>query len=572
MNILGLNLGHDGSAAVVIDHKLSSFISTERITRNKKQRGVTDAVISYVLQAAGICVSDLDAIVICNLYSDRFQGKPLFDFSGLFDVDVDPDSFSKNIGNVLYMTGSITYKKMKKPLFLVNHHTAHCAYSYYSSPFTEALSISFDVSDEVGCNNSIHLFSQTGARVDILKRDSSFNVGHIYSSLCDYAGFYPSLVGAGKLMALAAYGKPYENISRYGWPPPSNGLGIDNLKTFYLQLGFIPPDYYNLYPQLKGEGGVVDPVWLNKEDWSSFSSIGLAATAQHILQTSIHNYLKEVSEYGLSDNLCLSGGLALNCVNNGLIHNSGMFKNVFVAPASADDGLAIGGAYLIANHFSKKGAELSYALSEKDHFPSVSENIGGGVQYSEQEIQEVVANSSLKVVTCDKIPFLALQLSLNQTVGWFQGRSEIGPRALGRRSILANPAVAENKEKLNKLKGREDFRPFSPAVLLGECDEWFALGTPSPYMLKSVRCRSPEKIPAAVHLDWSARVQTVAEDCGDYYELIKKFYDITGVPCLLNTSFNTGDEPIVETPYDAVRSFLALGLDYLVLENVVLSR
>ena len=329
------------------------------------------------------------------------------------------------------------------------------------------------------------------------------------------------------------------------------------------------PDRYNLYPQLEGEGGVVDPRWLSKRDWKK--SANIAATIQAILEESILNYLEYLRQVHPYKNLCLSGGTMLNCVANGKILKSNLWDNVFLAPACADDGLALGAA-LYLNYLTPQGN-----LKSPKRLFTNREIFDSGRHYNDADITMALPTEA-KVVhkkfknEKDQIAKVVDLLLEGKIVAWFYRGSESGPRALGHRSILADARIPEMKDKLNlKVKHREEFRPFSPVVLEEFAFEWFDIDCPSPFMLFSVACKKPDIIPSACHIDGSARVQTVDEENnGKYYRLLKEFHRRTGIPCLINTSFNIQGEPIVETPQNAVDCFLGTELDALVLENHLL--
>ena len=319
---------------------------------------------------------------------------------------------------------------------------------------------------------------------------------------------------------------------------------------------------------------------MDKNDWNSKQSKDIAATAQAVLEEGIHNMVEKLAKTGgnLSKNLCLAGGTMLNCVSNGKLLNSELFENMFVAPAVGDDGLCVGGALFLSNQLKRnKKDEVERSVSKKK-IHNVKEVFEGGKKYSGDEILTAIKDSGLpyeRLENKEVIDKVADHIADGKIVGWFEGGSEVGPRALGHRSILADARNPHNKNILNeKVKHREEFRPFAPVVPLEDAEDWFELsGHESPFMLYSVRCKQPNDIPSGVHIDDTARVQTVTKDSnGRFYSLVKTFGQKTGVPIIINTSFNDKGEPIVESPEDAIACFSKTGIDILVLENYLIEK
>tara|TARA_Y100000593_G_scaffold51508_3_gene96798 strand:- start:6773 stop:8143 length:1371 start_codon:yes stop_codon:yes gene_type:complete len=452
------------------------------------------------------------------------------------------------------------------------------------SPYKDAICLSVDFADNVGANHSAYYFDDKNTIFRPLRRGGDFTIGSYYGQICDYLGFWPSLTDAGKVMALAAYGTPFEDYKDFSWPSVVqmgdvfhgdmylHTISRAGIKNF--------PDNRVFYPQLKGEGGKAAAEWLDKDDWDSKQSQDIAATAQAVLEEGIHNMVEKLAKTGgnLSKNLCLAGGTILNCVSNGKILNSNLFDNVFVAPAAGDDGLCIGGAVFLSNQLKKnKKDEVEQSVSKKK-IHSVKEVFEGGKKYSGDEILTAIKDSGLpyeRLESKEIVDKVADYIIEGKIVGWFEGGSEVGPRALGHRSILADARNPNNKGILNdKVKHREEFRPFAPVVPLENAEEWFQLnGQASPFMLYSVLCNRPEEILSGVHIDATARVQTLTkEDNGRLYSLVKAFDKKTGIPIIINTSFNDKGEPIVESPKDAIACFSKTGIDILVLENYLIEK
>jgi carbamoyltransferase len=595
MNILGLSFGHDGTACVVKNGILAAAISTERITREKKARGVNKKTIKYVLDKAGVKFDDIDMVSVSNWFWDRgLEGAELFDktadeFSitnenGIELSEQDYATLMQNTGMVAQGVYTFSVGDQTKPCFFLDHHFSHCAYSYFMSPYTDGVSLSIDFADNIGASHAVYYFNDENTLFRPLRRGGDFAIGSYYGQICDFLGFYPSLTDAGKVMALAAYGEPNKGYKDFSWPNVvQNGdlfhgdmyvhtLSRSGIKNF--------PDQRVFFPQLKGEGGTVYPEWLDKKDWKKTSHQTIAATAQSVLEESIYNLVEKIyKSFGnVTENLTLAGGTNLNCVSNGKLLNSGLFKNVFLAPAAGDDGLCIGGALFLSTQLGKnKEGEVEKKLSHKK-MHSVKQTFEGGRSYSEAEISEAIEKSSVDAVKLsdkDVVDKVVDYIDDGKVVGWFQGGSELGPRALGHRSILGDARNRDMKNTLNnKVKHREEFRPFAPVVTYEESNKWFELnGKASPFMLYSVKCKQPKVIPSGVHIDDTARVQTVTkEDNERFYDLVKEFGEKTGVPVIINTSFNVQGEPIVENPSDAIKCFLGTDIDVLVLENFIIEK
>lgn len=601
LNILSLSFGHDGLAAVFKEGRFVAAIATERLTRVKKARGVNLDVIRHVLNQAGMSWTDIHLVVITNWFYDRGQdGRELFDKAAarvsVTKNDGQPltvEEHRKLYSSPLPLKGIFNFSigEWRAPCLLLDHHFSHCAYAYYMSPFDDALVFSVDGFDNLGNCHSVHFFDDGMKKDIVLRRGGDFEVGGYYTCICDCLGFYPGLTDAGKVMALAAYGKPLADFESLCWgrmQPSADVLNGDILVHTLIRHGVRNlPVTWNFQPALKGEGGVADPNWLDKNDWRNELNRNIAATAQAVLETSIRTFIQRLAETAgaLSRNLCLSGGTMLNCVNNGKILHSKLFDRMFVAPACGDEGLAIGAGLWAADHFEVGGQNtLAQRTAPRIRY-SFREAFEGGRRYSMAEIQgsldrwaEPLRQAGVavrKLAAPEVVGFAADRIIADRIVGWFYRGSEMGPRALGHRSLLANPCNKDMKDILNRqVKHREEFRPFAPVVLLEHAEEWFELGgNPSPFMLYSVRCRKPDQIPSAVHIDGTARVQTVdSENNGRFHELVARLHEKTGVPIVLNTSFNVQGEPIVESPDDAIRCFLGTKIDALVLEEFALEK
>lgn len=586
---LGLSFGHDGSAAVVINKKLVSYVQTERITRVKKDRGVTKEVIDYVLNKADLKLDQIDIVAITNWYWDKdVNGKELFDkekkgFSitnqnGTIYPEQEYAKFFASSGGLI-ANGIYTFNvgEQSLPCIFIDHHFAHNCSSFYMSDFESSICLSLDFSDNLGTSNALYYFDKD--RHHAIKKNDLI-LGSFYGQICDYLGFYPSLTDAGKVMALAAYGKHDQDVvNKLSYPDINNSFFKGD---YYLGLLYNSgvnklPERRVFYPQLNGEGGEADEYWLNKIDWDKERNKNIAANAQKILEDSLLNYLEEIIDnIKISDNFCFSGGTMLNCVANGRIKErlSSLGKNVFIPPCPGDDGLSIGAAFFASNNIMKKNKALTSGSKGERHIHSIKDKIEGGVKYSDIEIESALNNNKDKIVF-DKYEYSEVveELKNNKVIGWFADGSEIGPRALCRRSIIADPRNKKIKDILNKnVKHRESFRPFAPVVLKSEVSEWFdAPDDDNPFMLFSHKCKQPKKIPGICHVDDSARIQTIEDDCR-FYSLLSEFNKDTSIPVLINTSFNVKGEPIVESPEDAIKCFLGTNIDVLIIEDYIVRK
>jgi len=574
MNILGLQLGHDGSACVIKDGAITSAIATERITKRKKDRGVTLEALDYVLNDSDICLEDVDFVALCNWFWDEdLEGNELFDKSacqmklfpkGSFD-EITKDQHAKICSDPNFFATDameIEICGIRKTCILVRHHLAHCAYSFFTSPCEKAISFSFDYADNVSESSSAYLFEFKGGKFHFskLQNFSNFWLGSYYGQICDCLGFYPSLEGAGKVMALAqegevdkekAHGITYKMLAGKTF-----GITDPVALTFILNGVTDIPQNRVFYPQLKGEGGKVDSSWRDKSQWDTSVSKNIAATAQYVLEESIQQFISDAEFLGEDWAICLSGGVALNCVSNNKLLDS-TEKTIHISPACGDDGLCLGAALFAYNLIKDADKKMEYSVSDVSFT---------GAEYSESDIENRLKDKSEKVewkkaANAD----VARLLADGAVVGRFNGSSEFGPRALGNRSILANPKTPGIKDRLNsEVKFREEFRPYGVSVLHEYAYKIFTtINQESPYMLFATY-NSLYQDYKEVCSNTRTRIQTVRNgDNESFYELISEFNKITDIPMLLNTSFNVQGQPIIETPEDAIESFLAMELDYL---------
>jgi carbamoyltransferase len=552
-NVLGIHFGHDAAVAIVKDGKLVSSITNERVTRVKKGTGiVTKEILQYVLDEAGLSAKDIDAVAVSSYFEDN---ENIFSFmfnrsktdlinSSSDDEIVFPfNEFSVGEVSILGLPPVKAYQ--------VPHHFAHGSSTYYTSNFNKSIILTVDA-----CSPDTQFFNSLIAIGDenkfIYQEDAETMISQLYNYFTASLGLGHPLLKAGSMMGLAAYGKPIDkavkNIEEYVIKFNSPGNALNKAAELFFELtdhgSPITGDNINCF------GTYED--WDEKDKLLS-KKLGrdLAATIQYIFEESMMYTIKEkVSQYGIK-NISLAGGSLLNCNANSKIKNSGLFDNVYIYPAAGDDGIAIGCALYVSHHI----------LNEKRH------------KYSNSDIAYTGKKYKMSIFTNHKK--VAKLIADGKIVAWFSGASENGPRALGHRSILADPRNFNNRDIINfAVKRREWFRPFAPSVLEEEAHKWFSPGDPSPFMLYTQKVLKPELVPAITHVDGTARIQTVSKEMDkDYYSLINEFYKLTGVPMILNTSFNTNGEPIVETEEDALNAFKNNdGLDVLVLNGKIYER
>ncbi|HWN72154.1 MAG TPA: carbamoyltransferase C-terminal domain-containing protein [Haliangium sp.] len=445
------------------------------------------------------------------------------------------------------------------PAYLIHHHLAHAASSYYASGFDEAAILTHDgYSDGLSYHSGMFYYAK-GPHIFPLG-PNHLTLGGLYDRVGVHLGL--GVTGpAGKLMGLAGYGKPRFFDARFV------GNFHDHAARFKSDIA--SAWLYHCVKQARHMGydmthyqdpaHATDPI-----------NADIAASTQKLFEEirlraieALYGSLQLGRLY--TPNLCLSGGTALNCPSNTKVLNEGPFRHVYVEPACDDGGLAIGAA--LALYHSLYGNPL---IERSEHFSPYL-----GVSYGEDEVLRALhgAGGAISHERCQAPGKRAAEdLGQNRVIGWFEGSSEAGPRALGHRSVLADPTRADNWPRVNLLKGREMWRPLAPAVLAEEAGAWFSEApTPSPYMLFNARVRS-SRLPAVTHVDGTARIQTVDPSCGEYYRVIRHFFELTGVPVVMNTSFNGPGEPIVETPAEALRFFMSTELDALYLDGYRVTR
>lgn len=568
--VLGLNTyDHDVSACLLRDGAIAFAIAKERITRDKHASGFYKEVIDYCLDAEGITLDDID-LVVRNCYIlpvPEMEERLIYqDMPGFLTAEERLDAHDHP-----------HFRSQSTKVVSISHHLAHAYSAFAVSPFEDGVvmivdgvgSYRSDVTEAYPdgdtasplARESESYYRFSGQTLECLKKvwmesdrgffsDEFYNMpglGALYSRASTYV--FGDWNKCGELMGLAPYG-------RHGQIKPLMDIAGNHLTVPRWSAEFNKP-----YIADSGEKWETSPSMRHWEDvaWrvqDDTEKVLLARAA----------WLRETTG---AKNLCIAGGVALNCVANGRIARESEFENVWIQPAAGDDGIAIGCAY--------------YGWLEilKQRRGFVMEHAYVGRPYSDEEVRAATQRSMVKVQTtavksANIYAETAKLLADQKVIGWFQGRSEFGPRALGNRSLIADPRKPEMKDILNsRVKHRQPFRPFAPIVLEERADEIFEGRGDSPFMLmaKPVRPEWRDRIPAIVHVDGTARIQTVRESTNPtLYRLLKEFEALTGVPVLINTSFNIKGEPIVETPRDAMRCFLTTGIDHLVLHDTLVSK
>jgi len=598
MKILGISAYyHDSAAAILENGEVIAAAQEERFSRIKNDPGFPREAVRFCLQYSGIALKDLDAVV--------FYDKPFLKFERLLETYY---SFAPKglvsflaampvwIKEKLFLKRAL-YKELngiepgKRPLLLFpEHHLSHAASAFYPSAFSQAAIL---VLDAVGEWATVSISKGEGGQITLLKQlDFPHSLGLLYSAFTYYCGFTVNN-GEYKLMGLGPFGNRDGTECR---------RMVEIIRTRLVDIKpdgslFLNQEYFNY---ATGKRMVRDEVWERLFGFPRRSPDGpleqrycdMAMAIQEVSEEIILLLAAEAKRLTGSDNLCLAGGVALNCVANGKLDEAGLFKNIFIQPAAGDAGGALGAAYA-AHHIyfgqprglvepdGLKGSRLGPEFGETDILP-VARKYGCPCRKVEGEV--ALAKETARL------------LAEGNVVGWFQGRTEFGPRALGSRSILGDPRDPGMQKKLNlSIKNRESFRPFAPAVLAEEAGNYFEIDSASPYMLlvkevkKSRQVPLPagfaalgwadklafggSDLPAITHVDHSARVQTVDRLTHPlFWRLLHSWKELTGCPVLINTSFNVRDEPIVNTPEDAVRCFLQTKMDYLVAGPFIFSK
>jgi len=557
VNILGLHFGHDGSACIVKDGRLVSAISTERLNGIKKFYGVTPATIEYVLKKAGIWYEDIDVITLSDFIAPNSHGTlDLFDKTG---KKLDLCSHVVFGNDMLELDGVLNGFKI--PVVVLPHHTCHAASTFYTSNLEESVVLTMD-----GCGGDPRSSSWIAVGKGNKLNHSNYpgmRVGELYGDFTVLLGLGPSVYKAGSTMGLASYGKPVKHALEY------EESYMQRLSGNVWAWEDAPEIFYEMWE--KEDSNVIfteverspdanmyyiqDATVKGVFPFETVSGMNAAASIQYLFEKQILNVVENtirVSEDTKDiNNICMAGGSFLNCNANSAVKATGYFDNVHLFPGAGDDGICVGSALYYAHHVLDYPRQ-TYSFSDLAYMGSES------VELKEEEYV-----------------YLANEIANGKIVAWVSGDSEYGPRALGHRSILADPRDFHKREILNfVVKSREWFRPFAPVVLEEEAHNWFEPSDPSKYMLFTQKVLQPEKIPAVTHVDGTARIQTInEEDNAPYYKLIKEFFKITGVPALINTSYNANGKPIAHTKQQVLNNFhLNKGIDILVFNGEIITK
>ena len=591
-SILGISaFYHDSAACILKDGKIIAAAQEERFTRKKHDSSYPYNSIEFVLNFANLNLSEVDQIVFFEkpfLKFERlletyvaFAPKGFGSFSKAMPLWIKEKLFQKNLLFNNLRKHDEKYNSDKN-IFFSDHHLSHAASAFFPSPFNEAIVLT---ADGVGEWATTTVAIGKGNELNIEKEiHFPHSLGLLYSAFTYYLGFKVNS-GEYKLMGLAPYGNPiYEDKILKLIDIKKDGTFRLDQKFFNYATGFtMTNDKFNKLFDHKPRDSKTEKI-------SQFH-MDLAASIQKVTEDIMVKLARSIqSEYKIK-NLCLAGGVALNCVANGKILKKNIFDNIWVQPAAGDAGGALGAALALWYVEQKNKREVNI---KDEMFGSYL-----GPEYSQKEIQSQLmkAGANFKILSEDDlINKTAKYLSEEKAIGWFQGRMEFGPRALGNRSILGDPRSSKMQKELNlKVKFRESFRPFAPSILREDLSNWFELNIDSPYMLIVSNINSKKKIemsenqkklfgieklnvkrstiPAVTHVDYSSRIQTVDKNTNKlYYKLINKFKEITGCPILVNTSFNVRGEPIVNTPLDAFSCFMGNNLDYLIIGNCMLDK
>ena len=591
-SVLGISaFYHDSAAALIIDGKIIAAAQEERFSRKKHDSSYPFYAVEFVLKKTNLSLSKIDHIV--------FYEKPFLKFERLLETYLAfaPKGFkSFSMSMPIWLREKLFQKKVLfdelknhdknfnniNKIYFSEHHYSHASSAFYPSPFKSAVVLTLD---GVGEWATTTVAKGEDRNLEILKEiHFPHSIGLLYSAFTYYLGFKVNS-GEYKVMGLAPYGEPrFKNlIFDKLIDLKEDGTFRLNMKYFDYATGLkmINNKFCDLFGQNVRN--------FNNKDLLTQFHMDIASSIQSVTEEIILRLAKSIAkEYG-SKNLCMSGGVALNCVANGKILKEKIFENIWIQPAAGDAGGALGAALA-----------LWYKELKNERSPPFKDEMQGaylGPSFNDNEIEKNLTKlgaTYTKFSEEDVLRITAQELSKEKTIGWFQGRMEFGPRALGSRSIIADPRSDKMQKILNlKVKFRESFRPFAPSIIREDLSDWFELDCDSPYMLlvadinKSIRREITEEeeklfgidklnvkrsnIPAVTHVDYSARIQTVHKDTNPkYYKLIQNFKKITNCPVIVNTSFNVRGEPIVCSVQDAYKCFMTTDLDMLVCGNFVL--
>ena len=564
MYILGLScFYHDASACLLKDGKIIVAAEEERFSRRKHDVRFPINTVNWCLKDAGITIDDVDYV--------SFYEKPFVKFERMMSQHM--QSFPKSYRifvdtmpswiNEKTRIQSIIRKKLKykKDIFYIEHHLAHAASSFFMSPFKESAIVTMD---GVGEWDTTTLGYGKDSEIKLLKTiEFPHSIGLLYSTFTALLGFSVNN-SEYKVMGLSPYGKPVY-VDKF-----MEFIDIREDGSYHFDMSYFDFHYKEKMPGKK----IIDlfgPVRKPDEKLTQHHK-DIAMSLQKVTEDLIFGLLKHLHSMSNSDNVCMAGGVGLNSVANGKILKNTPFKNIYIQPASGDGGTSIGAAAFAYNSILKK--ERNFVL----------ENCYLGPGYTADEVNKFLDESKIKYTRFkdddELVAYTAKKLAEDNVIGWFQGRMEWGPRALGSRSILSNPCNPNMQDILNlKVKHREKFRPFAPVVCVEDAMDYFECDYPIPIptdfmlMVYPIREEKRKLIPAVTHVDGSGRLQTIRREQNElYWRVIKEFGKFSGVPILINTSFNIRGEPIVCTPYDGYKCMMGTGIDMLVIDKFLVKR
>jgi carbamoyltransferase len=574
MIILGINAYHaDSSAAIFKDGKLIAASEEERFRRIKHWAGFPSMSIIFCLSELGISLSDVDCISIGRDPKAKLFNKILYTLKTLFKIKnllfdrILNTNKINSIEDELYILSGLDKKILRKKIHYVEHHRSHLASAFFASPFGESAILSIDGSGDF---TTTMIAVGRGTKIEVLNSiDFPVSAGLFYTAFTQYLGF-PHYGDEYKIMGLAPYGEPkYYNEIKSIIKFKEDGL-FDWDSSYFVNPNQIKLEYKNNIPTVSVLYTKKMEILLGKsrslnEDLNQRHK-DIAASVQKVCEDLILHILNSLQKKTGLKNICIAGGVAQNSVANGKILEKTNFENLYIPSAGHDAGISMGAALYTYNH----------TLSKSRILPIYSAYTGS--KFTNDEIERLLISREIKYEKLDDeklFDVITDKLIEPGVVGWFSGRAEFGPRALGARSILADPRNPKAKELLNlKIKRRESFRPFAPSILEEYTGDFFTKIEKVPFMEKVFPIKSEKQIliPAVTHVDGTGRLQTVMKDIHPrYYSLIDTFRQKTGIPILLNTSFNE-NEPIVNTPEEALNCFLRTEMDMLVLENCVIYR
>jgi carbamoyltransferase len=552
---------HDSAASLLKDGHVIAAVEEERFSRKKFDDDFPHKAIQWCLDEVGITPDQIDSVA--------FYDKPVLKFERLLDnyIAVAPrglysflDVIPKWIHKRLWIKNDIkkALNGFKGEIIFPEHHLSHAAHAFYTSPFEESAILTIDGVGEWSTTSYGYVKNNSIKITNDMRWPHS--LGLFYSAFTYFLGFKVN-EGEYKLMGLSSYGKPkyYDLIL-------NNLIDVKDDGSIHLNMEYFAFTYDKVMTSKKfSKLFGIEPKTRDEKTLQIHFDIG--ASAQKVLEDVILKMVNHIHAKTKMKNLCIGGGVALNGVANYKILSEGPFENVHIPPSPGDAGSAVGAAQYLYHVYHKNPK-----IIEKDQSKMISENIYVGPSYSDDEIQAFLDSNNISYEKLDSKVLLqktAKMIADGNIVGWYQGKMEWGPRALGNRSILADPRREDMKDILNaKIKHRESFRPFAPSIMEEFASEYFEIDIPSPYMLMVAPVKKPKEIPAVTHVDGTGRLQTVSKESNElYYNLINEFYKITGVPVIINTSMNVMGEPIVNTPEQAYQMIVKTEMDCIVMGN-----